>query len=871
MKALTAVITALSVPLLILNLLGAIVSGIWLVVIGEWRPVGLGILFFFGSSFLLSFALMPGMLLAAPAAWFAARGKTLGLVLFGTLSSIYTLALVTLWCCSVLFLFVKDATAGSIIPRLIWSYGIATGPWAYMASQEQGPDGEGFASTMSTFLAQLAYLVIMLLVLFAPVTVLGAIKVFAGFMLVGLALQIAVAVIMERERNDQSKGIHSAVVAWRESAGKELEVDNTLLSVLSDKFREGYGPSGWQICEYADVLAAAKIENSHSRSESELPSTPDQIKLAILEVTELAIANKDDGSAFELLRMAYSSLARFLPDSKAEIVTARNLAYPSEDADHPSLRKSTEAHQIEAEVDAEESRLGEEFDQIVADYHHRKTFEKAEAFREAALAYRESASRVLEADNTLLSDFRHLFGEGCGPNGLLVCDYVDVLAKATIENSGSRSESELPANPEKIKHAIRHVAELAIARQEDEPPLEPLRIAYTFLARFLPESQASLVTKHNLGLFSGDPNRPDLAKSDEEEEQRIEAEVEAEQCRLEHEFDQIVSDEHGRKSSETGSMLEAVEILEVTRTEYREALGIVMKIDNDLLAPCRNRFGEGYGPGGLLVRAFADVIARATIENSRSRSESELPASPAKLKEALIEVAELAIAQQRGDLDLESLKVAYCFLARFLPESEANLVTGRNLSQLSQDLDHPGLLRSGEAEEIDAKVAAEEDRLEQEFCQVIIERLENEKAKSRRQMARIEIEMAKALLEMSPGDPGGVTEILLEEFRGSSPTEGTSAKYCGDGLIAWRQGDRETAFRLYTKAVELDSRDAVALLNRGNLQLEMGRFEAGIADLEQAREMVPELPCGNADLFKMLGPDEREEWRQRLLKKERRE
>lgn len=185
-KALTAVITVLSVPLILLNLLGAVVSGVWLVIIGEWRPVGLGILFFFGSSLLLGLVLMPGLLLVAPAAFFAERRQILGVVFFGTLSNLYTLGLLTIWCCGVLFLFVKDATATSLIPLLIWSYGVATGPWSYMASQDRSPEGEGIASTLATFFAQLAYLVIMLLVLFSSITLIGAVEVFAGFMLLDL-------------------------------------------------------------------------------------------------------------------------------------------------------------------------------------------------------------------------------------------------------------------------------------------------------------------------------------------------------------------------------------------------------------------------------------------------------------------------------------------------------------------------------------------------------------------------------------------------------------------------------------------------------------------------------------------------------------
>jgi len=198
MKALMGLITALSIPLMILNMLGGIVSGIWLGVLGEWRIIGAGVLVFFVSTGLLGFALMPSLLLAAPAAYCAERGKTAGLVIFGALSSVYIMGLITAWCCGVLFLFVKDASAGSLIPRLLWSYGLATGPWAYMASKDaQG--GEGFASMLATFLAQLAYVTIILLVIFTPVTIVQAVKVFAGFMAVGLVVQMTLAVLAQKE------------------------------------------------------------------------------------------------------------------------------------------------------------------------------------------------------------------------------------------------------------------------------------------------------------------------------------------------------------------------------------------------------------------------------------------------------------------------------------------------------------------------------------------------------------------------------------------------------------------------------------------------------------------------------------------------
>jgi len=200
MKALVGLISAVSIPLMLLNMLGGVVSGIWLAVLGEWGAIGTGILSLFVSTSLLGFALMPGLLFAAPAAFCMEKGKSFGLVFFAALSSIYTMGLITVWCCAVLFYFVRDATATTLIPLLIWSYGVATGPWSYMASKDQGQGGEGFASTMATFLAELAYVVIILLILFSPITKLGAIKVFGGFMAVGCILQLTLAVLLQREQ-----------------------------------------------------------------------------------------------------------------------------------------------------------------------------------------------------------------------------------------------------------------------------------------------------------------------------------------------------------------------------------------------------------------------------------------------------------------------------------------------------------------------------------------------------------------------------------------------------------------------------------------------------------------------------------------------
>jgi len=189
---------------MILNMFGAIVAGIWLAILGQWSIIGIGVLIIFNSTWLLGFVIMPAMLLAAPAAMFAEKRHTIGSVCFVALSNIYILSVITLWCCGILFLFVRDATASSVIPRLLWSYGLATGPWAYMASRDaQGSDSQASASMIATFLAQLGYVTIMILVILTPITHFGAIKVLAGFMTVSLVLQMALAILLQKEMNAQ--------------------------------------------------------------------------------------------------------------------------------------------------------------------------------------------------------------------------------------------------------------------------------------------------------------------------------------------------------------------------------------------------------------------------------------------------------------------------------------------------------------------------------------------------------------------------------------------------------------------------------------------------------------------------------------------
>ena len=63
MRALLGLMSVLAVPLMIVNMLGGIVSGIWLAVLGEWGAIGYGIAALVVSGLVLSIVLMPALLL----------------------------------------------------------------------------------------------------------------------------------------------------------------------------------------------------------------------------------------------------------------------------------------------------------------------------------------------------------------------------------------------------------------------------------------------------------------------------------------------------------------------------------------------------------------------------------------------------------------------------------------------------------------------------------------------------------------------------------------------------------------------------------------------------------------------------------------
>ena len=231
-------LTALTVPIMFLNLLGGIISGIWLAILGEWGEIFRGVLFMVISGFAISIALMPSLLFAAPAAMAIEKGKKLLGMFFGSLSVLYTIGLMTVWCIWIMWLFVSSANDSSLIPLLIWSYGVALAPWMWLAQKDQQGGGNEF-SMFSIFFAQISYILGM--ILFFLGATLGIIAViFGAIMLFGGILQVFIAFGGEIKKSFSKKEVKEAIGILEEasqkfgSGGFDLVKEYVEKSILSD-------------------------------------------------------------------------------------------------------------------------------------------------------------------------------------------------------------------------------------------------------------------------------------------------------------------------------------------------------------------------------------------------------------------------------------------------------------------------------------------------------------------------------------------------------------------------------------------------------------------------------------------------------------
>lgn len=190
MKVLLAIFSAIAAIIVALNILGGIVGGIWLGFLGQWHSIFVGVGGLIGGSFLLSFALMPGFLLAIPAAKFAERNNNFAAYTFLVFGGVYTFGVLSTWCTAIMWYFVHRSTGGALIPLLLWSYGVAIGTLSYIASKEPEHENSG----ITVMFAAAAYIAGALWVYFGDPTVLELFILFACILALGMVAMMALGV-----------------------------------------------------------------------------------------------------------------------------------------------------------------------------------------------------------------------------------------------------------------------------------------------------------------------------------------------------------------------------------------------------------------------------------------------------------------------------------------------------------------------------------------------------------------------------------------------------------------------------------------------------------------------------------------------------
>jgi hypothetical protein len=181
-------------PLMILNMLGGVVAGIWLIVLGNWLALAIGMAIAFLGNWVINIALMPSMLLfGGPATALQNSGKRVGALFFGCLNLLYIAALITFWCVGTLALLSALAKNYSVVAFTLFSYGCATAPWAYLAQKDQQSGGNEYSNT-SVLFAEVAFIGIGLFNILGQPSFGALLGVFAGFMALAVVLEIIMAV-----------------------------------------------------------------------------------------------------------------------------------------------------------------------------------------------------------------------------------------------------------------------------------------------------------------------------------------------------------------------------------------------------------------------------------------------------------------------------------------------------------------------------------------------------------------------------------------------------------------------------------------------------------------------------------------------------
>lgn len=124
----------------ILNIFTIIIGTVWLLVLGEWRIVLIGIIGSIIMPVVYSLIMFPAQLFMAPAISYSEKGKKIPTMIFVFLSGIYSNFIMLLWVNVVFSVCVTqmfEQGVSKIIPLLIFANAVTMAPLLYMARREK--------------------------------------------------------------------------------------------------------------------------------------------------------------------------------------------------------------------------------------------------------------------------------------------------------------------------------------------------------------------------------------------------------------------------------------------------------------------------------------------------------------------------------------------------------------------------------------------------------------------------------------------------------------------------------------------------------------------------------------------------------------
>lgn len=165
----TGILTLLGLLLGLLHLVGGFVAFVWLLFLGEWSTLGVGLLAVLLAGLIIRVALLPGLWLFGTPAAILRQGPRRNLARpFYALIGANTVVVMGAWCLFWAWTFLSRAEHDTRVPLLLWAYAVSVVPWIRIARKSareeavqtlaERRDPEVVDALSVTYLVQLAFI-----------------------------------------------------------------------------------------------------------------------------------------------------------------------------------------------------------------------------------------------------------------------------------------------------------------------------------------------------------------------------------------------------------------------------------------------------------------------------------------------------------------------------------------------------------------------------------------------------------------------------------------------------------------------------------------------------------------------------------------